>query len=61
LLFFDLTSDRGTSLRNLTAALVFSFLLGDLLVKLYTALTFEIQTLDVFKLLLLAGVILLGL
>ena len=61
LLFFDLTSDLGTGLCNLAATLVVGLLLSNLLVKLYTAFAFEIQTLDVLELLLLASVVLLGL
>lgn len=61
MLFFDLAGDRGTSLGDFAAAGLFSLLLGDLLVELDAALALQVESLDVFELLLLALLVLLRL
>jgi len=61
LLFLDLASDGGSCLGNLALTSLFRLLLGYLFIKLDTALSFLIQTLHVFELLLFASIILLNL
>ena len=61
LLFLDLPGDAGACFSNFAASCFIGLLLGNLLVELDSALALQIQTIDIFELLLLASVILLSL
>ena len=61
MLLFDLPGDVGARLRNLTSARLFLLLLCDLLIELDSRLALQVESGDVFQLLLLASVVLLSL
>ena len=61
LLLLDLAGDRCACLRNLTLTSFSCLLLSNFFIELNSTFPLQIKPLDIFKLLLLAGIVLLGL